>query len=1076
MKGQKVRRMSSLTQKKLRGFLMGVLLFAVPLVAIVAINIHPSVFLADEEVSEMQREMAGAALRFQNDDGLFIETSIDNVYRAVTVAPLVQAIGDPLVQDVQGVVNYIWARQTPGEGGFSDVALLGNMEDTYKVVETIASLNASFLNRTNEYYRYVNQKIYITNENKTGWLLDFLNGSYVPEAGGFSAKAKAGQPDMVSTWQALELLDRYDQPWIAAHEAAIYNYTASMLVTAGSLAYRFSDGGLVPDARSTYAGLRVRALINRPINGTEAPLFRAFFDSLQNPGSGGYSSSSLDLANLQGTYYCLAGLDALGYPSQDPGGCDSFISSCANPDGGFGAVPASNSSDFASGWEAFHSWNITGYNFSVETPGYRAWLVDRRSLNSLFGSVTLPAIHDGLRSLVSAGQDLQATLVTLSEHGIDASLISPSNIIAFVGQCYNDDDGGYGLDPHLGSSLKGTYLAVDILRMLESTEASGNVTRLEKNVDYVLDRQMDDGGFKIGDDLGSVLGMFSGGAIELYEGILNNTINENLSAVETSYWAILAMRGVRALNLNVDFEGLTTYNRSALVLWVKSLQNADGGFSSVLAFKSEIVGTYHALELLDVLGAGPHSVVSAVEFIRQAQTDAGGFFLAPFFAEYLGGVAMFAFTYYGATSLHDQAYAPDSWLMMLLWTGLCLDTINHGFGDIPLFGSDLRNIPLGIELLGWITRVQTFDPAPWTAMLVVVILLLAVILVARGLGQGFEKLGLLLVRSSRSRSIEKIVYGSAVPAIQVSSLSISAGGKRIVEKVSLTIEQGEILGVLGESGAGKSTFVKALLGMRSFTGTNLMYGVNVRRSSRRLRPLYGYVPQDLSKVYLNFTVMENLVYFGEQYGLFEKEIVKRGEKLLRNLGIADKADEQVKNLSGGQKRRVSIAIALIHDPTLCILDEPTSGLDPVVREGLWLRLVELNEQFGTTFIVITHYPEESRYCDKVAIFGRKRGMVDYGNPAALLRLLPGGGRAIALQFSGKQENALPALRALEGIDSVLEKKDGEHFIAFSDEGMGRVKEQIVDKFGKDAVKALMQVDVEMEDYFRYKSLEAVIDK
>jgi hypothetical protein len=103
-------------------------------------------------------------------------------------------------------------------------------------------------------------------------------------------------------------------------------------------------------------------------------------------------------------------------------------------------------------------------------------------------------------------------------------------------------------------------------------------------------------------------------------------------------------------------------------------------------------------------------------------------------------------------------------------------------------------------------------------------------------------------------------------------------------------------------------------------------------------------------------------------------------------------------------------------------------------------------------------------------------MIDFGNPAALLKFLPGNGRAISLQFVGKQENALATLRAIEGIDSVLEKKDGEHFTIFSDESVERVKERITNKFSKDTIKALMQVDVEMEDYFRYKSLEAVIDK
>lgn len=1074
MTRQKTPRLSSVAQKKVRGFFLGLLLFTVPIAAIITINIHPSVFYSDSEVSAMQREMAGAALGYQNGTGLFIETSIDHVYRAVTTAPLVQVLGeDPVVSDPQSVINFIWARQTPNEGGFSDVALLGNMEDTYKVIKTIASLNSSFLNRTNTRYRYVNQVFSITNENKTAWLLKFLNGSFLPGEGGFSAKPSINEPDIVSTWQALELYKIYNSSWIAAHQGAIYNYTASLLVGNGTFgfAYRFSNTTYTPDARSTYAGLRIRSLISRPLNGMEAALFPVYLDSLQSPVSGGYALVPGAPADLQGTYHCLASLAILGRSSLNFSGCLNFIGNCKNQDGGFGPTPASNASDFASGWAAFQSANVTNYTIPADVKGnYTRWLVAHRAQNSLFGFVTLQANHDGLKALLSVGTDISSAVANLNNQGINVGLISAQSIINFAKLCYNID-GGYGMEPGKESSLKSTYLAVDIFLMLGSSEASQDIARLQSSMAYILDKQMDDGGFKIGNDLGNILGMFFGEPLEMYARI----IDENLSSVETSYWALLALRDIRALNIQVDFEGLTTYNRAALVRWVQTVQNPDGGFSSILAFKSEIVSTFHAMKLLGLLGVNPNSVVAALEFLRKAQTGAGGFFLSPFFAEYVGGAAYLSLTYYGATSLHDKSSPPDNWLGLMLWTGLCIDTINKGIGDIPLFGSDLRNIPLGIELLGWITRVQLFDPTPWTVMLVMVMVLLAIVLLFRGLGQLLEKIGLLAVRSARSRSIEKIVYGVNVPAIQVNNLSISAGGKRIVENVSITIQQGEILGVLGESGAGKSTFVKALLGMRQFSGTNLMYGIDVKRSARRLRPLYGYVPQDLSKIYLNFTVMENLVYFGEQYGLFEKEILKRGEKLLRNLGIAEKADEQVKNLSGGQKRRVSIAIALIHDPIFCILDEPTSGLDPVVRESLWLRLVEINEQFGTTFIVITHYPEESRYCDKVAIFGRKRGMVDFGNPSALLKLLPGNGRAISLQFTSKQENALPTLRAIAGIDSVLEKKDGEHFTVFTDDGVERVRERIATMFGKDAIKAFMQVDVEMEDYFRYKSLEAVID-
>ena len=301
-------------------------------------------------------------------------------------------------------------------------------------------------------------------------------------------------------------------------------------------------------------------------------------------------------------------------------------------------------------------------------------------------------------------------------------------------------------------------------------------------------------------------------------------------------------------------------------------------------------------------------------------------------------------------------------------------------------------------------------------------------------------------------------------------MSIFAGGKCIIDSISVRLEHGEILGVLGESGAGKSTFVKGLLGMRKVEGLSQVYGMGPKKANK-LRPLYGYVPQDLSKIYQNFTVLDNLGYFGMQYGMSMKEIERKGKRILNSLGILDKTNELVKNLSGGQKRRVSIAIALIHSPILCILDEPTSGLDPVIREILWLSLTEINENFNTTLIVITHYPEESRFCNKVAIFGRKRGMIDYGHPRDLLSRLPGGGRTIQLEFDSVQEDVIKRIEKFAEIDKVLEIKAGINFSIYSDSSMLKVKELIKNEFtGCNNIK-IFQNDSKMEELFRYRAME-----
>jgi len=179
----------------------------------------------------------------------------------------------------------------------------------------------------------------------------------------------------------------------------------------------------------------------------------------------------------------------------------------------------------------------------------------------------------------------------------------------------------------------------------------------------------------------------------------------------------------------------------------------------------------------------------------------------------------------------------------------------------------------------------------------------------------------------------------------------------------------------------------------------------------------------------------------------------------------------VRNLSGGQKRRVSIAIGLIHAPIFLILDEPTSGLDPIIRENLWLALTKINEQFGTTLIVITHYPEESRFCHRVAIFGRNRGVIDFGKPKDLLAQLPGKGRSIEVCFKEIKENVIETLESIDGIDSVLENKAGTDYSLFTELNMKELVEKIENEIGKDSIQEIKQIDSKMEQFFRCRLIE-----
>ncbi|MHA1290223.1 MAG: ABC transporter ATP-binding protein, partial [Candidatus Thorarchaeota archaeon] len=194
-------------------------------------------------------------------------------------------------------------------------------------------------------------------------------------------------------------------------------------------------------------------------------------------------------------------------------------------------------------------------------------------------------------------------------------------------------------------------------------------------------------------------------------------------------------------------------------------------------------------------------------------------------------------------------------------------------------------------------------------------------------------------------------------------------GKKLIENVSFSMKEGEMLAIIGESGAGKSTTVKALIGDIPSTGVCRIAGID-SRETQKVRHFFGYCPQDLSYMYDTFTLA-----FGKQYDIPEWQLITRGKTLLRDFGILEKGNNSTKELSGGEQRRVSISIALAHNPRVLLMDEPTSGLDPDNRSELWRYLNYINQEYGTSIVVITHYPVEAEFCDKVAVFLRGKSLV-----------------------------------------------------------------------------------------------------
>ena len=186
--------------------------------------------------------------------------------------------------------------------------------------------------------------------------------------------------------------------------------------------------------------------------------------------------------------------------------------------------------------------------------------------------------------------------------------------------------------------------------------------------------------------------------------------------------------------------------------------------------------------------------------------------------------------------------------------------------------------------------------------------------------------------------------------------------------IDLLVPRGSVFGLLGPNGAGKSTFINILAGLvRKTSGTVKIWGRDLDERPRDARAAIGVVPQEIAADPF-FTPRESLEVQAGMYGVPPKE--RRSMELLTALGLADKAEAYVRQLSGGMKRRLMVAKAMTHNPPVLILDEPTAGVDVELRRQLWRYVVELNRK-GVTIVLTTHYLEEAQeLCDQIAIINR----------------------------------------------------------------------------------------------------------
>lgn len=225
-------------------------------------------------------------------------------------------------------------------------------------------------------------------------------------------------------------------------------------------------------------------------------------------------------------------------------------------------------------------------------------------------------------------------------------------------------------------------------------------------------------------------------------------------------------------------------------------------------------------------------------------------------------------------------------------------------------------------------------------------------------------------------------------------LTKSFGAVRAVREVSFSVREGEIYGLLGPNGAGKTTTISMVCGLLSpDTGSVRIDGKDLGQDPVRAKSIMGYVPQEVA-IYEELSALENMRFWGRLYGIAGRELEIRGREVLGRVGLLERAKDVVEKYSGGMKRRLNLAVSLLHRPRLLLLDEPTVGIDPQGRINI-LEVVREIARSGTAILYTTHYMDEAeKLCDRIAIMDEGRILAE-GTLGELVSML-GEGRIVTL--------------------------------------------------------------------------------
>lgn len=256
--------------------------------------------------------------------------------------------------------------------------------------------------------------------------------------------------------------------------------------------------------------------------------------------------------------------------------------------------------------------------------------------------------------------------------------------------------------------------------------------------------------------------------------------------------------------------------------------------------------------------------------------------------------------------------------------------------------------------------------------------------------------------------------------VEARGLTKIYGKHHAVNAIDFSVSRGETFGLLGPNGAGKSTTMRMIACRTPLTSGELsVEGLDVRTQGRQIRAMIGVVPQE-NNLDPDLNVRRNLIVYASYYRIPKEQAIRRADELLQFIGLSDRANAKIDHLSGGMKRRLMIARALLHQPRLLVLDEPTTGLDPQVRQEIWQKLEELRRISGVTILLSTHYMEEAeKLCERLVVIDRGQ-ILATGSPKDLVLA-----RVSRYALEVRDVGDLPLHTTRDGISAVA--RNNAHF-------------------------------------------------